>query len=81
MEGCVPTLSRKLKDLGIHNFEELYRFRIQKESNLAQEKRFFGGRAQNKDGVGSSSNIQINTVRQPSSSLQFNVVRQPSNSM
>ena len=57
MEGCIPTLSRKLKDLEIRNFEELYRFGIQKESYLAQENRFFGGRYGNKDGVGSSSNI------------------------
>ena len=75
MEGCVMTLSRKLKDLGIRNFKELYRFEIQKESDLAQEKRFFRGRSRNKDGVGSSSNVQINTIRQLSSSVQFNVIR------
>ena len=81
MEGCVPTLSKKLKDLGIRNFEELYRFRVQKESDLAQEKRFFGGRSGNKDGVSSSSNVHINTIRKSSSSVQVNTARQPSNSM
>ena len=35
MEGCVPVLSKKLEDLGIRNFEELYRFGVQKESDLA----------------------------------------------
>ena len=44
MEGYVPALSKKLGDLGIHNFEELYRFGVQKESNLAQGKKFFRGR-------------------------------------
>ena len=29
MEGCVPALSKKLGDLGIRNFEELYRFGVQ----------------------------------------------------
>ena len=40
MEGCVLPLSKKLRDLGIINFEELYRFMVQKESDLAQEKKF-----------------------------------------
>ena len=31
MEGYVPVLSKKLGDLGILNFEELYSFGIQKE--------------------------------------------------
>ena len=35
MEGYVPALSKKLGDLGIRNFEELYRFGVQKESDLA----------------------------------------------
>ena len=69
MEGCVSTLSRKLKDLGIHNFEELHRFGVQKELDLVQEKRFFGGRFGNKDGVGSKSNVQINAIRQPGSGM------------
>ena len=49
IEGCVPALSKKLEDLRIHNFEELYRFGVQKESNLAQEKRFFRGRPGNRN--------------------------------
>ena len=69
MEGYVSALSKKLGDLGIRNFEELYRFGVQKESDLAQEKRFFGGRPGNKNAASSSSNVQINTIRQPSSSL------------
>ena len=44
MEGYVPILSRKLRDLGIRNFEELHRFEVQKESDLAQDKKFFSGR-------------------------------------
>ena len=39
IEGCIPPLARKLNDLGIRNFEELYRFRVQKETDVAQEKR------------------------------------------
>ena len=35
IEGCVLLLSKKLRDLGIKNFEELHRFRVQKESDLA----------------------------------------------
>ena len=65
MEGYVPTLSKKLGDLGIYNFEELYRFRVQKESDLAQEKIFFDGRPENKNVAGLSSNLQINAIRQP----------------
>ena len=48
MEGYVPVFSKKLGDLRIHNFEELYRFGVQKESNLVQEKKFFGRRSGNK---------------------------------
>ena len=69
MEGCVPMLSRKLRDLEIRNFEELHRFGVQKESDLAQEKKFFSSRpSTGRDGAGSSStigpihNVQINTV-------------------
>lgn len=69
MDGCVQTLSTKLADLGIRNFEELYRFGVQKESELAQKKRLFGGRSGNKDVVGPSSNVQINAVRQPSGAI------------
>ena len=32
MEDYVPALSKKLGDLEIRNFEELYRFGVQKES-------------------------------------------------
>ena len=56
MEGCVPVLSKKLGDLGIRNFEELYRFGVQKESDLAQEKKFFSGRTANRTAAGPSNN-------------------------
>ena len=35
IEGCAPPLAKKLKDLGIKNFEELYRFGVQKEADMA----------------------------------------------
>ena len=35
MEGYVPALSKNLGDFEIRNFEELYRFGVQKESELA----------------------------------------------
>ena len=57
MEGYVSALSKKLGELRIHNFNELYRFGVQRESNLAQEKRFFGGRSGNRNAVSSSSNV------------------------
>ena len=44
MEGCVPILSRKLRDPGIRNFEELHRFGVQKDFDLAQDKKFFSDR-------------------------------------
>ena len=28
MDGCSPVLARKLRDIGIQNFEELYRFGV-----------------------------------------------------
>ena len=28
MDGCSPVLARKLRDLGIRNFKELYRFGV-----------------------------------------------------
>ena len=71
MEGCIPMLSRKLRDLGIRNFEELYKFGVQKESDLAQDKKFFSGRTSGREGAGSSNivgqshNVQINTIREP----------------
>ena len=72
MEGCVPMLFRKLRDLGIRNFEELHRFGVQKESDLAQDKKFFSSRSSTgRDGAGSSStsglshNVQINAVQPP----------------
>ena len=75
MEGCVPMLSRKLRDLGIINFKELHRFRVQKESDLAQDNKYFSGRSTKREGTGSSSmigsshNVQINTIREPTDSL------------
>ena len=72
MEGCVPMLSRKLKDLGIRNFEELHRFGVQKESDLAQDKKFFSNRQPTgRGGSGSSSNII------PSHNIQINAVQTP----
>ena len=72
MEGCIPMLSRKLKDLGIRDFEELHRFGVQKESNLTQDKKFFSNRqSTERESVGSSStsgpsyNIQISVVQAP----------------
>ena len=65
MDGYSPTLGWKLRDLGIQNFEELYRFEVQKKSELTQEKKFFSNRPGNKEGIGSSSNLQINAIRQP----------------
>ena len=72
MEDCVPMLSRKLRDLGIRNFEELHRFGVQKESDLAQDKKFFSNKpSTGREGAGSSStigpshNIQINAVQTP----------------
>ena len=49
--------------MGIKNFEELYRFRVQKEGDVAQEKKYFGGKSGNKEG--SSSNVQINAIDRP----------------
>ena len=34
IEACVPPLASKLKDMGIRDFSELYRFRVQAEANL-----------------------------------------------
>ena len=72
MEGCVLMLSRKLRDLGIRNFEELHRFGVQKESDLAQDKKFFSNRqSTRRKSVGSSNtsgpshNIQISVVQAP----------------
>ena len=70
-EGCVSVLSKKLGDLGIRNFEELYRFRVQKKSDLAQEKKFFSGRTANRNAAGPSNNMQINASRPPSSNFQY----------
>ena len=65
MEGCVLLLSRKLKDLGIRNFEELHKFRVQKEYDLAQENKFFSVIPTNKNSASGSNNVQVNSVRQP----------------
>ena len=85
MEGCVPMLSRKLRDLGIRNFEELHRFGVQKESDLAQDKKFFSGRqSTGRESIGSSStsgpshNVQINVVQPPTQRF-FNLGRPLSN--
>ena len=69
MEGCVPALSKKLGDLRIRNFEELYRFEVEKESDLAQENKFFSGRTGNRNAAGPSNNVHINAIRPPSSSF------------
>ena len=61
IDGCIPPLARKLNDIGIRNFEELYRFGVQKETDVAQEKRFYGGRSRNKEGP--NSNVQINAIK------------------
>ena len=79
MEGCVPALSKKLGDLGICNFEELYRFGVQKESDLAQEKKFFSARPGNKNVANSSGNVQINSIRQPNRNPPFDPFREQSN--
>ena len=71
MEGCVPLLSRKRKYLGIKNFKELHNFGVQKDSDLAQDKKYFSGRSSNREGSGSSSvigpshNIQISVIQPP----------------
>ena len=71
MKGYIPSLSRKLKDLGIKNFEELHKFGVQKESDLAQDKKFFSKRSSNREGSGSSSvispshNVQISAIQPP----------------
>ena len=41
--------------MGIRNFKELYRFGVQKEGDVAQEKKYFGERSGNKEGP--SSNV------------------------
>ena len=61
IEGSAPPLARKLKDLGIRNFKELYEIEVKKEVDVAQEKKFFGGRTGGEEGP--SSNVQINAIR------------------
>ena len=34
IEACVPPFASKLKDMGIRDFNELYRFGVQAEANL-----------------------------------------------
>ena len=34
IEAYIPPLASKLKDMGIRDFNELYRFRVQVEANL-----------------------------------------------
>ena len=36
IEACIPTLASKLKDIGIRDFKELYRFGVQVEANLTE---------------------------------------------
>ena len=35
-EACIPSLANKLKDIGIRDFNELYRFAVQVEANLSE---------------------------------------------
>ena len=55
IDGCIPPLAKKLNDMGIQNFEEFYRFKVQKETDVAHEKRFYKGKSRNKEGP--SSNV------------------------
>ena len=73
IKGYAPQLARKLKDLGIQNFKDLYKFGVQKEGDVAQKKRTFSGRTGGKEGSG-SSNVQINTIGQPH---KFSNLRRP----
>ena len=36
VEACILPLARKLKDMGIRNFKELYHFGVQVEANLTE---------------------------------------------
>ena len=71
MKGFVLILSRKLRDLEIMNFKKLHKFGVQKESNLAQDKKFFSMRNLGREGIGLSNivgpshNIQINAIGGP----------------
>ena len=71
MEVYVSMRSRKLRDMRIRNFEELHKFGVQKESNLAQDKKFFSLRTSGRELIGSSNivgsshNVQINAIREP----------------
>ena len=49
IDGYILPLARKLNDMGIRNFEELYRFGVQKEGDVAQKKKYFRGRSGNKE--------------------------------
>ena len=80
MEFFISVLSKKLGDLRIRNFEELYRFGVQKESDLVQEKKFFSGRTENINTAGPSNNMQINAIRPPSRSFQYDPFSQPNSS-
>ena len=71
IQGYVSPLSNKLKDLEIQNFEELYRFSVQKEADLAHEKKFFGGITRGKDRARASTSVQINAIGQPRNSLTW----------
>ena len=34
IKACIPPMANKLKDIGIRDFKELYRFRVQVKANL-----------------------------------------------
>ena len=34
IEACIPPLANKLKDIGVRDFKELYRFGLQVEADL-----------------------------------------------
>ena len=34
IEACIPSLANKLKDMGIRDFNELYRFGVKVEADL-----------------------------------------------
>ena len=73
-------MHKKLGDLGIQNFDELHRFGVQKESDLAQEKKFFSARPANRNPASGGSNVQVNLVRQPPRAVQFDPFEQPERS-
>ena len=75
IDGCIPPLARKLNDMGIMNFEELHSFGIQKETDVAQEKKHFGERSGNKERP--SNNVQINAIEQPQQPRKLSILEDP----